>query len=172
MTTVSNIVYQSAYPGIHKMKTNASQDIIEQAVPPVLADGGLQDQAAALTENRRYPNRKNARKYLLRGLVKCAACGAAGTEHPADKNGKTYYYTCRAGRPNAGRGSLHKPPYLNAVRLEDLVWTDVRRFLQNPGGLERVRDQIEGTNDGAELEARREDLAKRLAGRQGEKTVT
>ncbi len=113
-------------------------------MPPVLADGGLQDQAAAaLTENRRYPNRKNARKYLLRGLVKCEACGAACTEHPAGKNGKTYhYYTCRAGRPNAGRGSSHKPPYLNAVWLEDLVWTDVRHFLQIPGEvLERVRDQ-------------------------------
>jgi site-specific DNA recombinase len=172
VTTVSNIVRQSAYSGIHKVKTNGGQDIIEQAVPPVLADGGLQDQAAAaLTENRRYTNRKNARKYLLRGLVKCEACGAAWTEHPAGKNGKTYhYYTCRAGRPNAGRGSSHKPPYLNAVWLEDLVWTDVRRFLQIPGEvLERVRDQTGGTNDGAELEARREDLAKRLARRQGEK---
>lgn len=109
---------------------------------------------------------------LLRGLVKCVTCGAACTGHPAGKNGKTYYYyyTCRAGRPNAGRGSLHKPPYLNAVWLEDLVWTDVCRFLENPGEvLERVREQIGGANDGGEFEARREDLTKRLAGRQAEK---
>jgi hypothetical protein len=50
------------------------------------------------------------------------------------------------------------------------VWTDVRRILQNPGEvLERVRDQIGGATDGRELEARRKDLAKRLAGRQAEK---
>ena len=58
-----------------------------------------------LQENRRYPNRKNARRYLLHGLVECAACDAACMGHPAGKNGKTYdddYYTCRAGRPNAG----------------------------------------------------------------------
>lgn len=173
VTTVSNIVHQSAYSGVHKVKTNGGKDVIEQAVPPILADGGLQDRAAAaLTENRRYPDRKNARRYLLRGLVKCAACGAACTGHPAGKNGKTYhYYTCRAGRTNNfGTGRPHKPPYLNAGWLEDLVWTDVRRFLENPGEvLGRVRAQIGGTDNSGELEARHKDLAGRLASRQAEK---
>ncbi len=125
----------------------------------------------ALIENKRYPNRKNARKYLLRGLVKCAECGAACTGHPAGKNGKTYhYYTCRAGRPYVGRDGLHKPPYLNAVWLEDLVWTDVRRCLKNPGEvLEQVRKQLGSEDDGRELDAPREELAKRLASRQSKK---
>ncbi len=128
VATVSNIVHQSAYSGTHKVRTNGGQDVIEQAVPPVLADRGLQERAAAaLTENRRYPDRKNERKYLLRGLVKCAACGAACTGHPAGRRGKTYhYYTCRAGRPYAGRDGLHKPPYLNAVWLEGLVHAQTR----------------------------------------------
>ncbi|HZF58096.1 MAG TPA: recombinase family protein [Rubrobacter sp.] len=173
VTTVSNIVHQSAYSGVHKVKTNGGKDVIEQAVPPVLADRGLQDRAAAaLTENRRYPDRKKDRRYLLRGLVKCAACGAACTGHPAGKNGKTYhYYTCRAGRTNNfGMGRPHKPPCLNAGWLEDLVWADVRRFLENPGEvLERVREQIGGQDDGGELEARHKDLAGRLASRQPEK---
>jgi site-specific DNA recombinase len=171
VATVSNIVRQSAYSGTHRVKTNGGKDVIEQAVPPILSPEIQERAAAVLKENKRYPDRKNARKYLLRGLVKCGACGAACTGHPAGKNGKTYhYYTCRAGRANAGRVSLHKPPYLNAVWLEDLVWTDVRRFLQDPGEvLERVRDQIGGANDGEEIEARREDLAKRLAERQAEK---
>ncbi len=69
-------------------------------MPPVVADGGHQDRAAAaLKENRRYPDRSNDRKYLLQGLVKCAACGAACTGHTAGKNGKTcHYYTCRFGK--------------------------------------------------------------------------
>jgi chromosome segregation ATPase len=47
----------------------------------------------------------------------------------------------------------------------------VRRFLKNPGEvLERVRKQIGGAEElGGELEAQREDLAKRLASRQAEK---
>lgn len=68
------------------------------------------------------------------------------------------------------QGQFTQAPYLNAVWLEDLVWTDVCRFLENPGEvLERVREQIGGANDGGEFEARREDLTKRLAGRQAEK---
>ena len=50
------------------------------------------------------------------------------------------------------------------------MWTNVPRILQNTGEvLERVRDQIGGANDGGELEARRKDLAERLAGRQAGK---
>ena len=46
----------------------------------------------------------------------------------------------------------------------------MRHFLQNPGEvLERVREQIGGANDGGDLEARQEDLAKRLTGRQAVK---
>jgi site-specific DNA recombinase len=122
-------------------------------------------------ENRRYPNRKRDRRYLLRGLVKCATCGAACTGHPAGSRGKTYhYYTCRAGRPYRGGDGLHNPPYVNAQWLEDLVWADIRRFLDDPGEvLGRVREQVGSTEDGRALEARREDLSRRLASRQAEK---
>lgn len=69
-----------------------------------------------------------------------------------------------------GACSLHKPPSLKPVWLEDRAWTDVHHFLRNPREvLERVREQIGGANDGGELEARREDLAERLTGRQAEK---
>jgi site-specific DNA recombinase len=170
VTTVSNIVRQPAYSGVHKVKTSGG--VIDQPVPPILADEGLQDQAAmAVKENRRYPNRKKDRRYLLRGLVKCATCGAACTGHPAGSRGKTYhYYTCRAGRPYRGGDGLHNPPYVNALWLEGLVWADIRRFLENPGEvLERVKQQIGSTDDGGELEARHRDLSKRLASRQAEK---
>jgi site-specific DNA recombinase len=173
VATISNIVHQSAYSGIHKVKTNGGKDIIEQAVTPILDDQGIQERAQTmLTENKRYPNRKNDRRYLLRGLVKCAACGAACSGHPATSRGKKFhYYTCRAGRTNNfGTGRPHKPPYVRASWLEDLVWTDVRRFLENPGEvLERVRDQLGSEDNAMKLEARRDELAKRLASRQAEK---
>ena len=172
MTTVSNIVRQTAYSSTHKVKVNGGKDVIEQDVPPVL-DKEIQERAVTmLAENKRYPDRKNDRKYLLRGLVRCASCGDACTGHPANRRGKKYhYYRCRAGSPNnAGPGRCHKPPYVKAGWLEDLVWTDVRRFLEDPGDvLERVREQLGSADQTLDLEVRREELAKRLSARQAEK---
>jgi chromosome segregation ATPase len=51
-----------------------------------------------------------------------------------------------------------------------LVWADVRRFLAEPGEvLERVRAQQGSEDDAADLETRRDELAKRLAARRSEK---
>lgn len=140
---------------------------------PLLNEQGIQERTAAtLKENKRYPNRKNDRRYLLRGLVKCATCDAACSGHPATSRGNRFhYYTCRVGRTNNfGTGTPHKPPYLNAAWLEDLVWADVRRFLEDPGEvLERVCEQLGSKDNTAELAVRREELAKRLAARQSDK---
>jgi len=73
----SGIVRQSAYSGVHRVKTNGDKDVIEQPVPLVV-EPGLQERAiSVLGENKRYPNRENDRWYLLRGLVRCAAAGGA-----------------------------------------------------------------------------------------------
>lgn len=69
--------------------------------------------------------------------------------------------------------SPHGAPYVRAEWLEETVWSDVRRFLKNPGEvvLERVREQTiaGGGDDAAELAARHEDLSRRLAAKQAEK---
>jgi site-specific DNA recombinase len=172
VTTISNIVHQRAYSGTHEVKINGGADIIEQAVPPI-ADAALQERAQiTLTENKRYPHRKNDRKYLLSGLVTCAVCGSLCGGHPTTRKGKKYfYYTCRASRTNNfGTGRPHKASYVTASWLEEMVWTDVRQFLEDPGEvLERVREQL-GTDDGTDdLELRREELGRRLATKQAEK---
>ena len=57
--TVSNIVRQSAYSGVHKVKVNGGKDIIEQPVPPILDEPGLQKRAeTTLRQNKRYPDRR------------------------------------------------------------------------------------------------------------------
>ena len=67
----------------------------------------------------------------------------------------------------------HGPPAQAAIRkrrLGGVVWAEVRRFLENPGEiLERVREQLSAEDNASELEARRDELAKRLAARQAEK---
>lgn len=59
---------------------------------------------------------------------------------------------------------------MNAAWLEGLVWADVRRFLNDPGEvLERLRDELGDEGDTEELDARKDELSKRLAARQAEK---
>jgi site-specific DNA recombinase len=171
--TLSNIVYQSAYVGVHRVKINDGKDVIEREVPIILEHAGLRDQAlATLSENRRYHNRKSDRHYLLAGLVRCAHCGYGCSGHATWSKGKRYsYYVCIAKWPaKAPSASPHKPPYVKAEWLEETVWADVRRFLDNPGEvLERVREQMGTEDDAEEIEKRREDLEKRLAAKQAEK---
>jgi site-specific DNA recombinase len=170
--TVSNIVRQSAYSGVHRVKTNGGKEVIEQPVPAVL-ERGLQERAiATLEENSRYRNRKNDRRYLLRGLVRCATCGGACTGHSSTRRGKKYnYYACRTAKTyNFGIAPPHKASFVSAEWLEELVWSDVRCFLEDPGEiLERLREQHDAADDAGELEDRKKELAKRLAAKQAEK---
>jgi|SRR5215210_141390 len=127
---------------------------------------------ALLKENKRYPNRKNDRGYLLRGLVRCATCGGACTGHQSSRRGKKYhYYACNAAKTyNFGAASPHKGTFVRAEWLEELVWSDVRRFLEDPGEiLERLREQHDAADDAEVFEARRKELARRLAAKQAEK---
>jgi site-specific DNA recombinase len=110
--TLSNIVRQPAYSGIHMVKTNGGKNVIEQPVQAVV-EPGLQERAmAVLEENSRYPNRKNDRRYLLRGLVHCATCGGACTGHSSTRRGKKYhYYACRAAKTdNIGKAPRIRLP--------------------------------------------------------------
>ena len=170
--TVSNIVRQSAYSGVHRVRTNGGKDVIEQPVPAVV-EPGLQERAiAVLGENKRYPNRENNRRYLLRGLVRCATCGGACTGHSSARRGKKYhYYACKAAKTyNFGAAPPHKASYVSAEWLEDLVWSDVRRFLEDPGEvLERLREQHNAADDAEGFEARKKELTKRLAAKHAEK---
>jgi hypothetical protein len=102
----------------------------------------------------------------------CATCGGACTGHTSSRRGKKYhYYACRAAKTyNFGMAPPHKPSFVSAEWLEELVWSDVRRLLEDPGEiLERLREQHDAADDAGELDARRKELAKRLAAKQAEK---
>lgn len=175
-TTVRDLVHQSAYSGVHRVQIGKEGEVIEREVPPIV-DPGLQERAlAALEANKRRvsPMRKNARKYLLSGLVRCGVCGFACNGRTTPDNGKDYrYYRCfrRGDRGPVQKDHPYGPPNISAPALEGLVWTDVKQFVRNPGEvLERVREQLGGGGDGIEeLGARRDDLAKRLTSKQSEK---
>jgi uncharacterized membrane protein YqgA involved in biofilm formation len=92
-------------------------------------------------------------------------CGSAFVGHPSASHGKTrYYYVCNDNRPqNQKKAARGHAPYVRAEWIEDLVWRDVKGFLENPGEvLERLREQMQGDGEGEALTERHADLTKRL----------
>jgi site-specific DNA recombinase len=173
-TTVRGIVRQEAYAGTHVV--HAHKGPVERKVPAIV-EPELRDKALArLEENKRYAGGKPGRKYLLRGLVWCSHCGTAytgGYSRPSWTDKRYYKYHCRkrrtAGYDKRVRGN--SCPNVKAQWLEELVWRDVRSFLENPGEvLERVREQLDEDREGDDLEARHGSLRKRLATKQEEKS--
>jgi len=171
--TVAEILHQSAYSGVHRAK--AGEEYIGREVPAIVEPSLQRAAELALEENkhRASAQRKGARRYLLSGLIRCGTCGRPCCGRPVtkEKGGKRYfYYICTATRPEfAAKTTPHSTPRVSAPWLEELVWTDVKRFVRNPGEvLERVREQMGAEQDG-EGAARLEGLEKRLATKQGEK---
>jgi site-specific DNA recombinase len=147
---VSNIIRQRAYSGVHEVRFKGDEETIKRHVPPILAHRDLQDRAiVALADNGRLREREEDRKYLLAGLVRCAECGYACSASATWSKGKRYsYYTCISNRVET-TAPRHSAPHVRAEWLEETVWADVRRFLENPGDvLERVKEQLSSEDGG------------------------
>jgi site-specific DNA recombinase len=169
---ISRIVGRKAYSGTHVIHSSTGE--IEREVP-VIVPKDLQETAIArLGNNKRYSGGRPVRKYLLRGLIKCVKCGWNYSGLSRKREDRYHFkYTCpvsssRRFDPHVRRGGC---PWLDALWLEDLVWQDIRRFVENPGEvLERVKEQMEERHSQAgELKGRLASLTKRLAGARGEK---
>ena len=172
VATLSKMVHRSTYSGTRRYSANSGAGLIESEAPPIV-EPELQAKAVSrLAENRRFNRRLGDRRYLLTGLITCEVCGSTCVGHPSRARGKPrYYYVCGDNRPErrrrAGKGHA---PYVRAEWLENLVWSDMRRFLENPGEvLEQVREQMGSDDVLSELEGRRESLEKRLASKHKER---
>ena len=171
-TTVREVIQQRAYAGTHVVKIKGAEQI-EREVPAIV-EPTLRDKALVrLEENKRFAGGRPHRNYLLSGLIECARCGWSyrGTTASGSRTGKRYYYYGCGRRTTVYDKRVDRScPHVNAEWLEELVWADVRYFLENPGEvLERVREQLESGDQADELEERRESLEKRLASKQAER---
>jgi hypothetical protein len=82
----------------------------------------------------------------------------------------THRARCAASCPYLSRPPRPTAPHIRAEWLEETVWADVRRFLENPGDvLEQVKEQLSSEEEAGELEAWRNDLGRRLAEKRSEK---
>ena len=181
--SIHRLLANSAYKGIwsfgktRQVSTEAGTRIYERPrdtwidvpVPP-LVDEETWERAQELKKKRVQRSKRNTKTfYLLQGMLRCVECGykfSAITrwENSSRHNGKLYkyrddiprrYYRCLGINY---RLHCRKRPYFRAERLEQLVWSELKKVLQNPGlimaGIESLDDQDDG--DVAEEVARTE----------------
>jgi site-specific DNA recombinase len=181
-SSVRIIVHQTAYSGVHRVRVegrDGQEEIIERPVPAIVEPGLRECAEAQMVENKSRAGefRKNGRKYLLRGFIRCGVCdyacsGCTKSSRVSGGTKKYVYYSCISNRADRGWGPPpHRAPNIPAEWLEGMVWDDVRAFLENPGEvLERLRSEGIDTDASLnELKTRRDDLTRRLAAKNAEK---
>ena len=166
-STIRGIVAQGAYGGVHVVE--AQDGPIERNVPAIVEPEMREKALSRLIENKRFSGGRKGHNYLLRGLPICEHCGTAYVGNASGRYHK--YYACRKQRVTSDKQSRELTcPRIRADWLEELVWTDVRGFLEHPGQiLSRVRSQLEQDEVGKDLGERHRSLTKRLAAKQTEK---
>ena len=105
--------------------------------------------------------------------MRCERCGASYAGGASTSNGHRYHYYSsprdRAARKKRIKTN-HSCQRVRAEWLEELVWSDVRSFLKNPGEvLERARAELVEDGESEDLEERHASLTRRLAAKQSEK---
>ena len=110
-------------------------------VPPLVDAALFAAVGEQLVENRRR-NRQHARgqRYLLQGLIVCRQCGYAyygKAISPRAAKGKrrhyAYYRCCGSDAYRFGGERLCANPQVRTDRLDEAVWREVDRVLEDPG---------------------------------------
>ena len=129
---------------------------------PALVDGETWERAQALKKQRSKKAKRNTKVlYLLQHLLKCGECGhnfhAKSTWRTTNvRNGKKYrydlptprrYYKCNG--MQSLRLRCRERHYIRAERLEEPIWSEVKRVLQNPDLIVTGIDTLDSQEGGA-----------------------
>ena len=150
---------------------------IEIPMPQVI-DDETWERARKLKKQRSRNSKRNTKVlYLLQHLLRCGECGhnfhAKSTWSSITvRNGKKYrydlpapnrYYMCNG--MQSMRLSCREKPYIRAEQLEEPIWSEVKRVLQNPdlivGGIDTLNSQ-EGGGLGEEIAQAERDLQRKF----------
>ena len=132
---IRNLVVNPVYKGILQYGRRSSRpngrEVISASVPPLVSDEVWNAALSTLKRNRALP-RNSCHAYLLRSLIRCAVCGLSfcGTWARGPR------YRCNGSM--AHRGPLAGKcigASIKGEKLEQAVWSDVSRFLNDPADL-------------------------------------
>ncbi|HEY8644553.1 MAG TPA: recombinase family protein [Gaiellaceae bacterium] len=157
--TVKRILSSSFYAGerLYGKRTRKPRPLVSGTVPAIVTPERYQQSQLRLAEQRARHARGQRYDYLLKGKIRCAACGHAysGAFDHTVQHGIVCRYTCTgSGRANE-RGSSCDNPSVRADIVEPLIWNDIRRFLKQPELVLRHFDQ-ESDQHRAAVERQRE----------------
>ncbi len=144
--------------------------------PPVIDEETWQQAQEAKKQRLTRSGRNTKIFYLLQHLIRCAECGyimgcQANRRQTVKRDGKSYkyeldpphrYYRCY-GKLNIGV-KCREHGYIRAERLEELVWGQVKKMLENPGlivaGIESLNSQADADGVAEEIARAERDLQK------------
>jgi site-specific DNA recombinase len=174
---IRQLVVNPLYMGIKRYGVNQKQrrwldgpvrELIEGSVRALVSPELWQAAQAALGANRRVA-KNSTRRYILKGVITCATCGLTYGGSPG-RPGQIWY---RCSGKHAERGPLEgacPSPYLRADAIEPVVWTEIERFLRNPGDALSAIEAEFGADDGADAVKReRAEIRKALGDRAQER---
>ena len=127
------------------------EEWIRLSVPPLIDPALFARSQEIQTDNSRFsPRRLREERWLLRGLIRCAACGRAMTcvRMRGVPGTYQYYYACQ--RDPLSTDVPCDQRRVRAEALDAFVWAEVRRHLEDPATLTRAYQQA-GT-DGSQLD--------------------
>ena len=133
---------------------------IEIPVPQII-DAETWERAQALKKQRSRRAKRNTKVlYLLQHLLRCGQCGhnfhakttwsttnvRGGKKYRYDLTTPRRYYMCNG--PHSLRLRCRERPSIRAERLEEPVWNEVKRVLQNPGLIVAGIDSLDSQDSG------------------------
>lgn len=135
---IRNMLKNTAYYGEwhygKRSATRKKENWIRGQMPPIISREQFKEAEETLRANFVFSPRQTKRQYLLRGLIKCEACGLTYVGyHCRVKGGERRYYRCDRSRAwrALGTSKCHSET-LRAEELEGVVWADIQDFVSRP----------------------------------------
>jgi site-specific DNA recombinase len=135
---IRNMIINPTYKGVHEYgkRSKKEREIIVREVPAIVSPEVWERAQQVLKENQIEAMRNARRQYLLRGLIKCGACGLTytGTTFPGPKRQPKPYYVCNGKQSYKGplQGKC-RSKNIPAGWIEEVVWNECVEFILNPG---------------------------------------
>ena len=138
---------------------------VDGSTPRIVDEEAWQRVQGILEDPERTRRQPTPRFYPLRGRLKCGICASAMVGQTLTVKGNPYrYYRCRhVYDKNTGRSCSAK--YVRGERLEEAIWSEVKRVLSDPQvvlrELERAAAQGVDENEIEQMEAALADVTDR-----------
>ncbi len=134
--TVVTILHHPCYRGQwdygREARKRHSRNLTAGIRPALVSEELWERVQVKLAANQKLSKRNTKRVYLLTGLIRCT-CGHAfcGSYYDKADGSEVRYYRCSRQFPNEPCGA----PNIPAALVEDLVWGDIRGFLERPANV-------------------------------------